>query len=256
MTTTRIQQLFVNSKAFVAYLTAGDGGIKFTLDAALALIDGGINMLEIGIPFSDPIADGPIIQRASARALNAGTKLKDILWLIHQIRKHSDIPLILFSYYNPILSSLNTDFLQKAKIAGVDGLLIVDCPLEESQFIRQQCNQHNLDIIYIITTNTAINRIQLINNYAQGCLYYACRKGTTGVHNQLPLNLREKIQVIKSIVNLPVIVGFGITNKNMVSEILQYSDGVVIGSRLIQELENGISLSALSKLVQSIYSAK
>ena len=111
----RIQQHFTDHQAFIAYLTAGDGGIQRTLDASLALIDGGVNMLEIGVPFSDPIADGPVIQRAASRALANGTTLQDVLWLAEQIRKQSDIPLILFSYLNPILAALDGAFFQEAK---------------------------------------------------------------------------------------------------------------------------------------------
>ena len=135
----RIETCFTQGKAFIAYLTAGDGGIKRTLEASLALIDGGVNMLEIGIPFSDPIADGPVIQRAATRALEAGTTLKDILWLTEEIRKKSDIPLILFSYLNPIFSTFNTSFFQDARQAGVDGAIIVDCPIEESDIFHQKC---------------------------------------------------------------------------------------------------------------------
>ena len=195
-TISRIQKLFTNDKAFIAYLTAGDGGIQHTLDAALALIEGGVNMIEIGMPFSDPIADGPIIQRAAARSLAAGTTLQDVLWLTKQIRQRSDIPLILFSYFNPILYALESSFLSDAKNAGIDGLLLVDCPLEESQLVREQCMQHDIDLIYVITPATTLTRIQNINQYAQGFLYYACRKGTTGVRNALPDDFKQKIQSI------------------------------------------------------------
>ena len=132
----RIEASFVRNKAFVAYLTAGDGGIKRTLDAALALIEGGVNLLEIGVPFSDPIADGPVIQRAAQRALESGTTLRDVLWLTEQIRKQSDIPLVLFSYLNPVLSAFNTSFFHDAKQVGIDGVLIVDCPIEESSEVH------------------------------------------------------------------------------------------------------------------------
>src|ERR1700733_11018162 len=167
-TISRIQQLFVDNKAFIAYLTAGDGGIQRTLDAAIALIEGGVNMLEIGMPFSDPVADGPIIQRAATRSLAAGTTLQDVLWLTTEIRKRSDIPLILFSYFNPILSTLQSDFLGNAKNAGIDGLLLVDCPLEESQVVRQQCMQNGISLIYVITPSTTLERMKKIDPYAQG----------------------------------------------------------------------------------------
>jgi len=252
-TMSRIQQLFANDKAFIAYLTAGDGGMQRTLDAALALIDGGVNMLEIGIPFSDPIADGPVIQRAAARSLASGTSLCDVLWLTKQIRQRSDIPLILFSYFNPILSALQLNFLGDAKNAGIDGLLLVDCPLEESQFVRQQCMQNDIALIYVITPSTTLTRIQKIDHYAQGFLYYACRKGTTGLRNALPDDFQQKIQFIKSTVHLPVVVGFGISNQEMADRVLEHADGVVVGSLFVKVLEEGMHPSALSKLARDIH---
>jgi tryptophan synthase alpha chain len=252
-TISRIQQLFASDKAFIAYLTAGDGGMQRTLDAALALIAGGVNMLEIGIPFSDPIADGPIIQRAASRSLAARTTLNDVLWLTKQIRQRSDIPLILFSYFNPILAALQSDFFGKAKNAGIDGLLLVDCPLEESQFIRQECMQNDIALIYVITPSTPLARIQKINDYAQGFLYYACRKGTTGMRNALPNDFQQKIQTIKSSVHLPVVVGFGISNQEMSDCVLEHADGVVVGSLFVKALEEGMHPSDLSALAKSIH---
>ena len=253
-TISRIEKLFTNHhKARIAYLTAGDGGIQHTLDAAMALIDGGVNMLEVGIPFSDPVADGPVIQRASQRAISAGTTLKDVLWLVKEIRLRSDIPLILFSYLNPILAASQSDFFSEAKHAGVDGLLLVDCPIEESSFIRDACVTNQIDLIYVITPSTPLSRIQYINEYAQGFLYYACRKGTTGVRHGLPDGFQEKMASIKAIVNLPIVVGFGISNKEMAQEVCRFADGVVVGSLFVKALEEGVSLLSLSKLAQDIY---
>jgi tryptophan synthase alpha chain len=249
---TRIQQLFANSKAFVAYLTAGDGGIERTLDAALALIDGGVNMLEIGVPFSDPIADGPVIQRAATRSLANGTTLDAILTLIAQIRKKSSIPLILFSYLNPILLALPSHFLSRAKEAGVDGLLLVDCPLEESEFIHKACVAQDIALIYVITPTTPLERISEIDRYGQGFLYYACRKGTTGIHNALPPDFQQNIQAAMRMAHLPIVVGFGISTQGMAHAVLQHADGVVIGSLFVKALEEGMSPSALSKLAARI----
>lgn len=251
MSLPRITQLFNHHKAYIGYLTAGDGGIKNTLQAALALIAGGVNMLEIGVPFSDPIADGPIIQRAATRSLHAGTTLKDILWLVQEIRQQSDIPLILFSYLNPILSRIKTDFLKNAKLAGIDGLLLVDCPIEESTLIQDACQANDIAPIYVVTPATSLIRLEKIAHAAKGFLYYACRKGTTGVKTDLPEDFAEKIQFIKSIVSLPVVVGFGISNQTQVTTVLNYADGVVVGSLFVQALEEG-KLSTLTTLAQSL----
>jgi len=249
----RIQNLFTHAKANIAYLTAGDGGIQRSLEAALALINGGANMLEIGMPFSDPIADGPIIQRAATRSLLAGTTIKDILWLAQEIRKHSEIPLVLFSYLNPILSALQSNFLKEAKNLGFDGLLLVDCPLEESYLIREQCIQNGIDLIYVIAPSTSIRRMQKIAEYAQGFVYYACRKGITGVHNNLPDDFEHKIASIKCIVDLPVVVGFGISNRAMVRDVLKFADGVVLGSVFVKALEDDLNHQGLIKLAKDIF---
>lgn len=252
----RIEKLFASeNKGRIAFITAGDGGIKKTHAFAMALIDGGVNMLEIGIPFSDPVADGPVIQRASQRAIAAGTTLQDVLWLVQEIRRQSDIPLVLFSYLNPILAGIisNPDFLKDAKSAGVDGLLLVDCPIEESESIRGACLKNQIALIYVITPSTPLARIQRISTYAEGFLYYACQKGTTGLRNGLPEGFHEKIASIKALVSLPVVVGFGVSNQEMARAICQVVDGVVVGSLFVQAIENGTSVSELTKLAREIY---
>ncbi len=248
----RISQLFLNNKGFIGYLTAGDGGRQRTLEAALALIKGGINMLEIGMPFSDPVADGPVIQRAAMRSLASGTTLQDILWLTEEIRKQSDIPLILFTYLNPLLSGIPFDFLSDAKKAGIDGLLLVDCPLEESHLIREQCIRNEIALIYILTPSTSLERVRKINQYAEGFLYYACRSGTTGVRNALPEDFPHKMESIKAIIDLPVVVGFGISNQEMAKNVLIHADGVVVGSLFVKALEEDRSPEALSILAREI----
>lgn len=248
----RIKDSFTHSKAYIAYLTAGDGGIQRTLDASLALIDGGVNLLEIGMPFSDPIADGPVIQRAAARALATGTTLNDVLWLSEQIRKRSSIPLVLFSYLNPILAAYKGSFFQDAKQAGIDGALIVDCPIEESAVIHQKCVAQQLAPIYVITPSTPTLRIQHIDKHGEGFLYYACRKGTTGVRATLPADFPEKMRQIKSNVHLPVVVGFGVSTSDVATEVITHADGVVVGSLFVKALEDGMPLCDLTTLARRI----
>lgn len=250
----RIKQTFMHHKGLIAYLTAGDGGIKKTLLASLALIEGGVNLLEIGLPYSDPIADGPIIQRAQSRSLKAGTTLQDVLWLIQEIRKRSDIPLILFSYYNPILQASKINYLSDAKQAGIDGILIVDCPIEESEAIHNQCINLCIDPIYIITPSTPVLRIKKIAQYGRGFLYYACRNGTTGLRDMMPDDFHQKIKLIKTSVHLPVVVGFGVSHQKMALEVLKHADGVVVGSLFVKALEDGLDLPNLTKLARSIFS--
>lgn len=248
----RIKTFFAQNKAFVGYLTAGDGGIKRTLEAALALIDGGVNLLEIGVPFSDPIADGPVIQRAAQRALSSGTTLRDVLWLTEQIRQVSDIPLVLFSYLNPVLSQFNTSFFTDAKQAGIDGVLIVDCPMEESSAVHQRCQEQGMAPIYVITPSTPLPRIRKIDQHGMGFLYYACRKGTTGVRSSLPHDFAEAMQRIKSSVDLPVVTGFGISTHEAACEVLHHADGVVVGSLFVKALEDGMLPDELTRLARGI----
>lgn len=254
----RIQKQFSEGKVHIAYLTAGDGGIQRTLDAALALISGGVNMLEIGVPFSDPIADGPVIQAAAARALATNTTFEDILSLTRSIRQHSDVPLILFSYLNPILSaerksSCKTSFLLNAKRAGIDGLLIVDSPFEENLKLHDDCLAAEIAPIYVIAESTSVARLQQINERAHAFLYYACQRGITGIRNALPVNFREQMALIKSHIHLPVVVGFGISNHEQAKQVLQYADGVVIGSLFVKALADGISYQHLTLLAKNIF---
>lgn len=248
----RIQRIFKKGPAFVGYLTAGDGGIEHTFNAAMALIAGGVNILEIGVPFSDPIADGPVIQRAANRALENNLTLDDILSLIKKLREHTDIPLILFSYLNPVLKAIEKNFLTKANQAGLDGVLLVDCPYEEAKDIHKQCIKNHLASIYVVTPTTTIDRLKHIDKYGNGFLYYACRKGTTGVRDAMPEDMADKLREIKSYSHHPVVVGFGISNKNMAAEVLQHADGFVVGSLFVKALEDGMTLPELTVMAKNL----
>ena len=165
-----------------------------------------------------------------------------------EIRKQSQIPLILFSYLNPILAALNDHFAQKVQQAGIDGVLIVDAPIEESSGFAQQFLAHNIAPIYVIAPTTPLARIRAINQSGKGFLYYACRKGTTGMRTELPADFVDKIQLIKSNVHLPVVTGFGISNIDTAKQVLQYADGVVVGSLFVKALEGGIQSRELTDL--------
>ncbi|KAB2644924.1 MAG: tryptophan synthase subunit alpha [Verrucomicrobia bacterium] len=251
----KISELFQREKAHVAYLTAGDGGVERTIEAALALIEGGVNLLELGVPFSDPIADGPVIQQASLRALQAGITMYEVLYVAHEIRKKSTIPIILFSYYNPILAALDQfqgNFLAEAKRAGVDGFLIVDLPWEESHLLQARMVFDDLTLISVITPSTSLERIIAIDQKSQGFLYYVCRAGTTGAKTSLPIDFSKKIKKIKSVVHLPVVVGFGISDEVTVQRVLQYANGVVIGSFFVQAVAQGLNTQALKIIAQQL----
>lgn len=225
----RISKAFANKDAFVGYLTAGDAGKK----EFLALLNMGVNVLEIGIPFSDPVADGPVIQKAMERALHAGTTPQKVLHLVRELRKETEAPLILFTYLNPIQRDLK-GFLSQAKQAGADGILIVDLPVEEAAEYRQICTAVGLEPIFVIAPSTPPERIALIHQAAKGFLYYACRKGTTGARAGLPIDLAEKIAQIRAKSDLPIAVGFGISNRETAQAILKLADGFVVGSHFVE----------------------
>ncbi|MCH9625297.1 MAG: Tryptophan synthase alpha chain [Chlamydiales bacterium] len=243
----RLKSVFSDQKAFVAYLTAGDGGIDTTVQAALALVEGGVNILEIGIPFSDPVADGPTIQRAMKRSLEQGTTSQDVFECIAQIKKKTSTPIVLFTYYNPILA-LGESFFSLAKESGCDGILVVDLPFDQDCDFWEKCRAHGLETVTLLSPNTPIDRILEIEKSCTGFLYYVCRKGTTGVRAALSEDFEEKIAQIKAVVTLPLVAGFGIADRKTAQKVLEYTDGFVVGSAFINALELGKSFSELKQL--------
>jgi tryptophan synthase alpha chain len=249
----KIQNVFNKGPAYVGYLTVGDGGLEQSFEYAMALIEGGVNILEMGVPFSDPIGDGPTIQAAAARALTLGVTIFDVLNVVKKIKEKSDTPIILFSYYNPVfIAGRNEDFFVQAKAAGVDGILIVDLPIEEASDYLTNCRNVDIDPILLISPSTPSERIQEINRLGKGMLYYICRSGTTGVKNNLPDDFVEKMQQIRSATTLPVVVGFGVSNREMAASILKHAKGFVVGSFFVDAIAKGMSPTNLKKLVASI----
>ncbi|HSX11395.1 MAG TPA: tryptophan synthase subunit alpha [Chlamydiales bacterium] len=228
----RISKAFANRDAFVGYLTAGDAA----KEQFLKLVALGANVLEIGIPFSDPVADGPVIQKAMERALKAGTTPEKALHLVSELRKETEVALLLFTYFNPIQRDLK-GFLTQAKRAGADGILVVDLPLEEADAYRVFCKELALAPIFVIAPSTPPERIAQIAQAAEGFLYYACRKGTTGIRSGIPVDLPEKIAQIRERSSLPIAVGFGIESRETAHEILKIADGFVVGSYFVQNKE-------------------
>lgn len=230
-----IESVFKVKKPFVAYLTAGDGGMEKSLAVMRAYAESGVDIIEVGMPFSDPVADGPVIQAAAMRAIQVGTTLPDVLNLIHTFKQEYETPVILFGYMNPLLQMGDIkDFFIKAKSSGVDGCLTVDLPLEESDAYHQTCVAAGIDPIYLIAPSTPEARIKRIAERAHGMVYYACRKGVTGMRQGLPADLSERIALIRSVTDVPVVVGFGISSVETAAAIAAVADGFVVGSLLVQ----------------------
>lgn len=237
--------------AKVAYLTAGDGGDK-SVDYFLALANAGANVLEVGIPFSDPVADGPAIQLAMERSIANGTNLEQVIKLIAQIRAKTDAAIIVFTYYNPILHDLEV-VLGKIKQAGADGILVVDLPFEENEHLRFLCKKLELAPIMVASPSTPLDRVKLLSENSSGFLYYACRKGTTGVRSELPEDITTQIKQVKEHSVLPVAVGFGVSNSDMVDKLLSIADGCVIGSYFVNAIANGKTPHELETMAKEVF---
>ncbi len=244
---TRISKAFEKEDLFIGYLTVGDSSLEFTKKAAFALEKGGVDILELGLPFSDPVADGPVIQAATTRALNNKTTPQDVLKVIRGIREKSDIPIVIMTYYNPILKG-GKGFLSQAKKAGADGVLVVDLPVEEATSYLKMMRTLKLDTIFLVTPNTSELRLMKIVHASTGFIYYACQKGTTGMRSTLPKDLSKKIKQIKKVTSKPVAVGFGIKSKKDAKEILNSADGFVVGSAFMDFIAKKGSLKGLTEL--------
>ena len=246
----RINEAFRN-KAKIAYLTAGDGG-ELSVDYFLSLAKGGVNILEIGVPFSDPVADGVVIQKAMERSLKIGTNVDTVLNIVRQVRTKTEVAIILFTYYNQIQLDL-FKFMHDAKQAGVDGVLVVDLPYEESDELLFLGRRFAIAIIFVASPSTPLDRVALLSNKGSGFLYYACRKGTTGVRNELAFDIQQAIKQVKAYSSLPVAVGFGVSSNDMVKKIFDVSDGCVIGSYFVNAIANNISPNELEILSHKIF---
>lgn len=248
--TGRIKQQFdvlkqKGEKALVVYLTAGDPDLETTRLLIPRLQEAGVDILEIGVPFSDPTADGPIIQAASQRALRTGVTLTGILDMIESIRLIIRIPIVLFGYYNPIFSFGNERFALRAKKSGVDGILVVDLPPEESHELRRYTDIAGIDFISLIAPTTDNVRIQKIAKNATGFLYYISITGVTGTAKPVISNITSDVARIKSATSLPLVIGFGISTPAQAADISSYADGIVIGSAFVDLLEKNSGNSNL-----------
>jgi tryptophan synthase alpha chain len=239
----RIAKCFATLRAagemgIVAYITAGDPSIDATLEFVLALEEAGTDVIELGVPFSDPLADGPTIQRASERALQSGASLPKILELVSRIRKSSQIPLVLFSYYNPILQMGLEAFAASASEAGVDGVLATDLSPEESVEYRHILATHHLDTIFLCAPTSTDERLASIAECSSGFLYLVSRTGVTGAKDTLPDDLPALLRRVRNFTTLPIAVGFGISLPGHVTLLGGLADAAVVGSSLVAEIEH------------------
>ena len=245
---TRISRCFAALResgelGIVAYITAGDPSMDTTLQFVLTLEEAGADVIELGVPFSDPLADGPTIQRASERALKAGATLPGILELVRRIRKTSEIPLVLFSYYNPILQMGLEKFAAAASAAGADGVLATDLSPEEAVEYRRILEAHHLDTIFLCAPTSTDERLASIAACSTGFLYLVSRTGVTGAKDTLPDDLPALLRRVRSFTKLPIAVGFGISLPGHITLLGGLADAAVIGSSLVAEIERSTTVA-------------
>ena len=234
-------------KAFIAYITAGDPTLERTEELVLALEGAGVDIIELGIPFSDPIADGTVNQEAAQRALVHGTSLHDVVKCVGRLRARTEIPIVFFTYFNPLFAYGMEAFGEEAKAAGVDGVLCVDLPPEESGDYKAQLDVRGIATVYLLAPTSTDARIERIVRESTGFIYYVSRVGTTGVRADVEESIPEMVAKIRAHSNKPVAVGFGVSTPEQAHQVAGYADGVIVGSaivRLVGELGDAPDMPA------------
>lgn len=240
-------------KALIGYLTAGDPDLETSERDLRTAIANGVDILELGVPFSDPTADGPTIQAAGQRALRAGTTLKKVLAIAKRLRADTAAPLVLFSYVNPLFCYGYERLCADAAAAGIDGLLVVDMPYEESAELRGHMKKHGLLLIQLIAPTTPMTRAEKILAQADGFVYYILVKGVTGARAELDATVGAHVAELRRRVNLPIAVGFGISNGRQAREAAAYADAVVVGSALVQAAREGTLAALVRELAAAVH---
>ncbi len=245
---------FKSRPALVAYITCGDPDLRTTREVGLAAIDAGAEVIELGVPFSDPVADGPVIQRASERALKNGVSLEDVLGLATEIRRESDAGLIVFSYFNPVMRMGVEKFAARAAAVGVDGALITDLPVEEAGEYLDQMRKRNLATIFLAAPTSTDERLKRIAEASSGFVYAVSRTGVTGARKEMPEDAQKLVRRLRIFTNLPIAVGFGISAAEQFAAVGEYADAAVVGSAIVQVIERspGTEAKAVAEFIEAV----
>ena len=235
-------------KALVAFVTAGDPDLATTEEVVLELERAGCDLVELGVPFSDPMADGPTIQLSSERALASGTTLAGILDLVRRLRSRTQVPIVLMGYFNPIFSYGPERFAADAAQAGVDGLLVVDLPPEEAAELKGATDQSGLDLIFLLTPTSDSSRVESVSRLGRGFIYYVSVAGVTGARSEVADTLAARVTSVRDELSLPLVVGFGISDPDQAAQVARVADGVVVGSALVKYFERYQGAELLSEL--------
>jgi len=241
ITTAFAQARRENRAAFVAYLCAGDPDFATSLAVCRAALAAGVDVLELGVPFSDPLADGPTNQLAAQRALAGGATCAQVLGLVREIRRFSQVPIVFYTYYNLVFANGTDAYVSAAKAAGVDGLLTLDLPPEEADELSAACRKHDMKTVFIVAPTTPDHRLPIVCGAATGFVYYVSREGVTGVRGDLAGNIPQALARIKAHTSLPVVVGFGLSTREQVHAVAANADGVVVGSAMVNVIRNGLT---------------
>lgn len=229
----RIESAFKNKKAFIPFITAGYPNINKTEDFIYKMVSAGADLIEIGIPFSDPVAEGPVIQESSQKALAAGTKLDKIFDLVKKVRKTVNIPLVFMTYVNPVFRYGYDNFFKQCSVTGIDGIIIPDLPFEEKNEISEYAKKYDIKIISLIAP-TSQQRIEDIAKEAEGFLYVVSSMGVTGERNEIKTDLKSIVDSVKKVTSVPTAIGFGIHSPQQANQMSKISDGVIVGSAIIK----------------------
>ena len=246
--------VFKARPTLVAYLTCGDPDLRTSREVALAAISAGAEVLELGVPFSDPVADGPVIQRASERALRNGVSLGDVLKLAADVRRESDAGLIIFTYLNPILRMGIEKFAERAAACGVDGALVTDLPVEEAGEYLRHMRARNLATVFLAAPTSTDARLKRIAEVSTGFVYAVSRTGVTGAHKDLAEDAQKLVRRLRKFTKLPIVVGFGISTCEHFASVGRFADGAAVGTTIVQTIENnsGKEAQAVAELITQL----
>lgn len=232
----KIQDAFSNGKAFIAFLTAGDPSAECTVNYILEMEKAGADLIEIGIPFSDPTAEGVVIQEASLRALKGGMTTEGVFQIVEEVRKKSQVPLALMTYLNPVFHYGYEGFFSRCQSLGVDGIIVPDLPFEEKREAEEVAARFGVDVISLIAP-TSKERIRLIAKEAKGFIYVVSSMGVTGVRSQITTDIAGMVKEIRAVTDTPCAIGFGISTPEQAAEMAGYADGVIVGSAIVKQIE-------------------
>ncbi len=232
-------------RALIPYFVAGDPSLDVTRHLVLEAVRRGADVVELGVPFSDPLADGPVIQRASQRALAAGVTVSRVIELVRELRAEVTLPIVLLSYYNPVHAFGLKAFAHGAVEAGVDGVIVADLPPEEARPLAAEAQAAGLDLIHLVAPTSPPDRMRFITRRSRGFIYFVSLTGVTGPRESLPEDLVERLRQLRGVTTKPICVGFGISTPEQVAAVAPYADGVIVGSAIVRLVESHLGLDAL-----------